>query len=150
MNEIESDVSGFNRRDFLKSGSFATLMTMMGGVELYADAPEPAKPSASGPKVKVAVIGLGAWGREIVKALGTLEKAEVVAICDTYAPILRRTAATAPNAAQIPEYKAVLENKDIGAIVVATPTHKHKEIVLAALKAGKHVYCEAPLANSLE
>src|SRR5258706_10788504 len=89
-----------NRRDFLKSGSFATLMTMMGGVELFADAPaETPKPADNGPKVKVAVIGLGAWGREIVKALGTLPKAELVAICDTYAPIMRRAAATAPKAA---------------------------------------------------
>src|SRR5439155_11669434 len=40
--------------------------------------------------------------------------------------------------------------KEIKAVVVVTPTHKHKEIVLAALKAGKHVYCEAPLAGTIE
>src|SRR5437588_12908838 len=80
MNEIESDVLGYNRRDFLESGSFATLMTMMGGVELIADTPAEVPKADNGPKVKVAVIGLGAWGREIVKALGTLPKAELVAI----------------------------------------------------------------------
>src|SRR5205814_7639359 len=47
-------------------------------------------------------------------------------------------------------YKTILDNKDIKAVIVATPTHKHKEIVLAALKAGKHVYCEAPMANAIE
>ena len=36
------------------------------------------------------------------------------------------------------------------AVIVATPSHRHKEIVLAALQAGKHVYCEAPLASSIE
>src|SRR5437899_6591357 len=134
MNQFESDALGFNGRDFLKSGSFATLMTMMGGVELFADAPaEAPKASDTGPKVKVAVVGLGAWGREIANALGTLPKAEVAAICDTYAPIMRRTAATVPKAAQVPDYKAILDNKDISAVVIATPTHKHKEIVLAAL-----------------
>jgi len=150
MNPNESD-SGFNRRDFLKGGSYATLMTMMGGVELFAQTPETApKGPATGVKIKIAVIGLGSWGREIVKALGALPQADLVAICDTYAPILRRAGATAPGAAAVPDYKAVLENKDISAVVIATPTHKHKDIVLAALKAGKHVYCEAPLALTIE
>jgi predicted dehydrogenase len=154
MNPNESDAFGFNRRDFLKSGSFATLMTMMGAVELVADEPaKTAAASASGAKVKIAVIGQGVWGREIVHTLlgdDLKDLVELVAICDTYAPILRRAAAAAPGAAQVPDYKALLENKDISAVVVATPTHKHKEIVLAALKAGKHVYCEAPFANTIE
>src|SRR5262249_38260307 len=44
----------------------------------------------------------------------------------------------------------ILENKDIKAVIIATPTHQHKEIALAALKADKHVYCEAPLAVTVE
>jgi predicted dehydrogenase len=44
----------------------------------------------------------------------------------------------------------VLENKDVQAVLIATPSHQHKEIVLAALQAGKHVYCEAPLAHTVE
>src|SRR5436190_11557386 len=150
MNLHESDLFGFNRRDFLKSGSFATLMTMMGGVELIGRAEEPASDPISGPKVKVAVIGLGSWGREIVKAIGTLDHGELASICDTYAPILKRTAASAPGATPVKEYEAVLANKEISAVIVATPTHKHKDIVIAALKAGKHVYCEAPLAHTIE
>jgi predicted dehydrogenase len=55
-----------------------------------------------------------------------------------------------PAAAQTPDYKTILENKDIKAIIIATPTHQHKDIALAALKAGKHVYCEAPLATTIE
>lgn len=151
MNESDKTPADFNRRDFLKGGSVATLMTMLGGVELFAQtnaAPEAAKPV--GPRVKVAVIGLGAWGREIVNTLARLPQADVAAICDTYAASLRRTATAAPGAAQTADYKTILDNKDIKAIIVATPTHQHKEIVLAALKAGKHVYCEAPLANTVE
>ena len=44
----------------------------------------------------------------------------------------------------------MLDSKSVQAVLVATPSHQHREIVLAALQAGKHVYCEAPLANSLE
>jgi len=152
MNSNELEALGVNRRDFLKSGSFATLMTMLGGVELLAA--ETATPTGETviklPPVKVAVIGLGAWGRELLNMLGRLDQADVAAICDTYAPFLRRNASAAPKATPVDDYKKVLENKDIKAVIIATPTHKHKEIVLAALQAGKHVYCEAPLANTIE
>ena len=149
MNENEN----FNRRDFLKGGSVATLVTMLSsGVELFAqtNAAPATEKKPLGPKVKVAVIGLGSWGREIVNTLARQEQAEIAAICDTYAPFVRRCSSLAPAAAQVEDYKTLLTNKDIPAVVVATPTHQHKEIVLAALKAGKHVYCEAPLANNLE
>jgi predicted dehydrogenase len=109
---------------------------------------------------KAGVIGLGGWGREILRTLATLtfetpshEKlplVEVVAICDSYPAALKRAASDAPKAAQTGDYKTILQNKDIRSVIVATPTHLHKEIVLAALAAGKHVYCEAPLANTIE
>lgn len=147
MSETENE---FNRRDFLKGGSLATLMAMLGGVRLFAETPAlpPAKPV--GPKVKCGVIGLGAWGREILATLGRLPQAQVAAICDTYASALRRSADAAPGAIPTEDYRTILDNNDIKAVVVATPTHQHKEIVLAALRAGKHVYCEAPLADTLE
>ena len=149
MNEV--DFPEFNRRDFLKGGSMATLAAMFGSAELLAQTnapPEESKtPSA---RIKVAVIGLGAWGRELLSTLGRAPQADVAAICDTYPAALRRATSAAPSAAHAPDYKALLENKDIRAIIVATPTHLHKEIAVDALKAGKHVYCEAPLANTVE
>jgi len=48
------------------------------------------------------------------------------------------------------DYKAILEDKEIKAVVIATPSHKHRDITIEALKAGKHVYCEAPMATTLE
>jgi predicted dehydrogenase len=151
INPFENGSLGVNRRDFLKSGSFATLMTMLGGVELVAQTPPAGEsPKKDVVKTKVAVIGLGAWGRDIVNHLGTLETSELVAICDNYGASVRRTASAAPKAAQTEDYQTILNNKDIPAVVIATPTHLHKEIVLAALKAGKHVYCEAPIANNIE
>ena len=124
-----------------------------GGVPLFADpATEPKfdnKP-ADGPKLKVGVIGLGPRGREILDQLAKFPQAEVAAICDNYLAMLRRGAAKAPGAAQVEDYKAVLANKDVAAVVVATPSHLHREITIAALAAGKHVYCEAPLATTVE
>ena len=150
MNENES-ISGFNRRDFLRGGSFAALATLMGGVQLVAQtnaAEAPAGDPAS--RTKVAVIGLGAWGREILDQLARLPQADVAAICDNYPAFLRRAATKAPNAKPTEDYRTILADAEIKAVIVATPTHLHKEITLAALAAGKHVYCEAPLATTIE
>jgi predicted dehydrogenase len=124
---------------------------MLGGVELLAPrGASAAEENAPTAKVKVAVIGLGAWGREILNTLGRLPMADVAAICDTYPASLRRAATAAPGAIQSADYRTILANKDIKSVIVATPTHLHKDIVLDSLKAGKHTYCEAPLANTIE
>ena len=141
----------YNRRDFLKGGSFAALATLMGGVRLVAQTNLAETPvNAPITKTKVAVIGLGAWGREILDQLARLPQADLVAICDNYGASLRRAASKAPKAAQTEDFQTILANKDIKAVVIATPTHLHKDIALAALTAGMHVYCEAPLACTLE
>lgn len=152
MNKPEADITEFNRRDFLRGGSVATLMAMMGGVPLIAQVAPEKTEEAKVPvtKIKVAVIGLGSWGREILDQLGRLPQAEIAAICDNYPAMVRRSAGKAPGAAQGEDYKAILDNKDIQAVIIATPTHLHKDIAIAALQAGKHVYCEAPLAHTIE
>ena len=139
-----------NRRDFI--GSFATLMTLLGGVELVRRAPvQAADLETLVPfQVRCGVIGLGAWGREIVATLSRLKTAQVIAVCDTYPASLKRGTSAAPNSKGLDDYRRILDDKDVQAVVIATPTHQHREIALAALQAGKHVYCEAPLANSIE
>src|SRR6267378_961746 len=123
MNENENDPLGYNRRDFLKGGSVATLMTMLGGVELLAaeTAPAPTGELKSTEKVKVAVIGLGSWGREILNTLGRIPMADIAAICDTYPSSLRRAATAAPSAIQTPDYKTILANNDIKCVIIDPP-----------------------------
>jgi predicted dehydrogenase len=158
MNNLpESDffASDLTRREFVKNSSFATAMTMLGGIPLIA---QDKKPDAGADEpvrtVKCAVIGCNVQGqgREILTALSLAKKAEVIAVCDSYAApsYQERVKALAPAATFYNDYKKVLENKEVQAVFVATPTHQHKEIVFAALKAEKHVYCEAPLANTIE
>lgn len=150
MNEQPAQSSLVKRRDFLKTSSTATLMTMLGGVRVIAQESESAVDEDSGPKVKVAVLGLGRRGREVVDTITRMKKAELAAICDTYPDAVRRCAKLSPGAAQVADYREVLKNPGILGVVVATPTHMHKEVVLAALSAGKHVYCEAPIAHTIE
>jgi predicted dehydrogenase len=147
-----------NRRDFLKQTSLATFMAMMGGIELRAeDAAKPANtPDAAltvkppPPLVSMGVIGLGDRGREILQTLATVPSSPVVAICDNFPRATHRAAAEAPKAQQYADYKQLLADANVQAVVVATPTHLHRDIVLAALAAGKHVYCEAPLASTID
>ena len=152
MSSDEANLSDYNRRDFIKGSSAATIMTMLGGVPLFAQTNQTAAGEEKKPlvKVKVAVIGLGTWGREILNTLARVDEADIAAVCDTFPSSLKRGATIAPKAIQTNDYKTILSNPDVKSVIIATPTHKHKEIVLAALKAGKHVYCEAPLANTIE
>ncbi len=150
--QAESDV---NRRDFLKGGSLATLMAMLGGVEIKAqeESSGPASGTTAkpvGPPVNIGVIGLGSWGRDILATLAQLPNAPVVAVSDTYAVSLRRSGELAPNAEKFEDYRKLLEKKEVQAVIVATPTHQHKQVVKDALNAGKSVYCEAPLASTIE
>lgn len=152
-----NSASQFNRRDFLKGGSFATLMMMMGGVEITGQTP-PNIPKEGddyeerpiGPPVKLGLIGFGERGRDIVETLPRLPNAPLTAICDSYTPFSRRIQRAAPDAFYTTEYKELLEREDVEAVIIATPSHQHRQIVIDALEAGKHVYCEAPIATSIE
>ncbi len=110
----------------------------------------PTPPAPTGPPINVAVIGLGAQGREHLASLSRVGGANVVAVCDTYEAFLRRAKESAPKAEGVTEYRRILERSDIQAVFVATPTYLHREIVEAACQAGKHVYVEAPLAHTVE
>src|SRR5438094_2790335 len=147
-----NETAELNRRDFLKGSSFATLMAMLGGVELISRASaQAADLETLVPfQVKCGVIGLGNWGREIIATLTRLKTAQLAAVCDIYPASLKRGTNAAPNAKGVDDYRRILDDKEVQAVVIATPTHQHREIVIAALQAGKHVYCEAPLANNIE
>jgi predicted dehydrogenase len=157
MQQIENNPGSneFNRREFIQNtASFGALMALMGGVPLYAEetnsAAAPTNYSTVSAPVNCAVIGCGAWGREILQTLSRLPNAPVVAICDNYEAAFRRVKESAPNAETFADYHKLLEKKEVQAVIVATPSYQHRAIVEAALAAGKHVYCEAPLATTVE
>ena len=147
----QQNVSELNRRDFL-GNSFASMMLLMGGVAITRaqQEGEPAEERYVGPPVNIGLIGCGQWGREILDTLGRFSRANVVALCDTYGAYLRRAGRSAPKAQAYEDYRKLLESPEVQAVFIATPTHTHKQIVLDALQAGKHVYCEAPLAHTIE
>ncbi len=152
--QVNKNNFDFNRRDFLRGTSVATVMAMMGGIPIRAQEKKDEAPTETkrggGPPINCGVIGCGVHGREIITTLGRLPNAPVIGVCDTYPAFLRRAKEGAPKSEGYDDYKKLLDNKEIKAVFIATPTHQHKEIVIAALAAGKHVYCEAPLAHTIE
>lgn len=147
------------RRLFVQGGTAAAGMIM---VALHAEAQEAAgtDPLAAGaaaiPPTGLALIGAGGWGKEILRRLSQQKHADLKYVIDISEPALRGAAKILAGAEGKPEptsandYKVALDDKAVQAVIVATPSHLHKQIVLDALAAGKHVYCEAPLASSIE
>ena len=129
------------RREFLKTTALAGLLT--------AVAKRPTL-SAQG-TVNCAVIGTGEYGRELLGYLIKVPNAKVVALCDIYEPHLKKAQdIVGQPVATHTDYRRVLDDKNVHAVIVATPPHTHKQIVLEALQAGKHVWCEPPLALTVE
>lgn len=100
--------------------------------------------------VTCAIIGYGPQGRELASTLARVPGASLTAICDTYDPMLLRARRDVPEASRHTDYREVLDNPDIQTVLIATPTHLHKDIAIDALQAGKNVYCEAPMASGIE
>jgi predicted dehydrogenase len=167
--------SNINRRVFLQSAGISAAVTgeaLAGtGIQAKKPAAKPAekpaqkKPEQKKPEVRkedlkpksppvtCAVIGLGPQGREILKVLARLGTgAPTPLICDNFtAPVhVKKSTAIMPKANTVEDYRRILDDNSVQAVFVATPSHQHKQIVLDAIQAGKHVYCEAPLASSIE
>ncbi|MDX1740818.1 MAG: Gfo/Idh/MocA family oxidoreductase, partial [Rhodothermales bacterium] len=142
--------SGLTRRSFLKKSSLAPLAGIVGAGSEPLSSPRPRSvDSVQDEPFSVALVGFGPWGREIAATLDRMPQARLAAVCDSYEVMLRRAERSHPDASRMSDVAELLET-DVSAVIVATPTHQHRDIVVAALEAGKHVYCEAPLASSIE
>ena len=100
--------------------------------------------------VELGLIGVGRQGRAIIVELQKLDNVTIGAICDSDESRLNAATRRAPNAQAYPDYRRLLDDKSIRGVIIATPTHLHTQIALDALAAGKHVYCEAPLAHTID
>lgn len=102
-------------------------------------------------EVSVAIIGMGRQGRAIAGELQKIKGVKIAAVCDVDPGRLRSGARRVSGAATFDDHSKLLdEAKDVSAVFIATPTHTHRGIVEDSVSAGKHVYCEAPLASTVE
>ncbi|MGE5594443.1 MAG: Gfo/Idh/MocA family protein [Hyphomicrobiales bacterium] len=99
--------------------------------------------------VRVAVLGYGYWGPNLARNVATAAETRLVAIADLNPKRLAAARAAHPLAVLTQDFREVLVDPSIEAVVVATPPETHYELVRAALEAGKHVLVEKPLTTNV-
>ena len=140
-----------SRRRFLQSAAAAGVGFWVAGRDGLAPAagePESAPPPSE--KLNVAVIGVGNRGKNNLDAVAGVAAANVVALCDVDTTFLDAAGKRFPKAQTFRDYRLMLEKqKDIDAVLVATPDHSHFHASMLAVQSGRHVYCEKPLTHTV-
>ena len=134
-----------SRRTFIKGSLVAGLSLPMSTWTRAAGANE---------RVNVAVIGCGAQGGgHYNDSLKNAHGGQAIACCDADMAAVNKSLEAADKASVkvtgYQDYRKLLENKDIDAVIIATPNHLHSLIAIAALQAGKHVYVEKPVSHNI-
>ena len=134
-----------DRREFARQSAWlAGAASAMSIVPAHVlGGPRHAAPSE---KLNIAGIGVGGMG---FSNLRSLESENIVALCDLDLDYASEAISHYPDAAVYTDYREMLDKQDIDGVVIATPDHTHAVISLAAMRAGKHVYCQKPLTHDV-
>ncbi len=142
MDTIESNIKNvkgrISRRDFMAVGGGLTIVPAhvlgRGGIP-------------ANQKLNIAAVGVGGMGRNNVEQCS---RENIVALCDVDDTLGGPVFAAYPGAARYKDFRKMLERqKDIDAVIVATPDHSHAVIALTAMQLGKHVYVQKPLSRTV-
>lgn len=135
------------RRNFIQTTSSLAIGSAM--LPSYLSA----KTVAPSDAIRIGAIGINGMGWADTKAILANPQAQLVAICDVDKNVLdTRMTELAPKnikPATYGDYRKLLDDKNIDAIIIGTPDHWHCKIMVDACEAGKDVYCEKPCANSI-
>ncbi len=104
--------------------------------------------SVTAPRLRVAVVGLGYWGPNLVRNFMELPQFDVAFLCDVRPEILEKFGRRYPRVVCTTRFEDVLADSELDAVAIATPVSTHHVLVSSALAAGKHVFVEKPLARS--
>jgi predicted dehydrogenase len=137
--------AGITRRDFLKETAVAgATAAVLGGLA-------PARVLGANDKIRVGAMGTGERCQYLMKLFKDNPSVELVAVCDVYGP--RRDEAlkiAGADAKSYLDYHELLDRKDIDAVIVGSPDHWHKQMLIDAVHAGKDAYLEKPIMHSIE
>ncbi len=138
-----ANTRNMNRRNFIQTAAAGVALTHIAGqIATSKGATSPHK------KVNIAGIGIGGMG---FANLQNLESQNIVALCDVDHTYAAKAFNRYPQARQYQDYRQMLEKqKDIEAVLIATPDHTHAQITIDCMKAGKHVYCQKPLTHTVK
>ncbi len=99
--------------------------------------------------IRVAVVGAGYWGPNLIRNFSACPETDLVAVCDRDTQRLSKVLVAYPGVESIQQFEALCNRSDIDAIAIATPVSTHAPMAIAAMQAGKHVLVEKPLAGSV-
>jgi predicted dehydrogenase len=141
---VEKPGSTTTRRGFLKGAAAAGAgLAAFGGLT-------PAAALGANNRIRMGLIGCGNRGSYVISIFRKNPGVQVVAVCDVYEPHrLKQQRRAGPQATAHLDYHEVLDRKDIDAVLIATPDHWHKQILIDAVHAGKDAYCEKPIMHSI-
>lgn len=130
-----------SRREFLVKGAAAGVGLGLTSAVSYARA------AGANERVSIGIIGIGNRGDQLMNVMKNCPAAQVAAVCDVYDPYRDHAHERADASAKsYKDYRKLLEDKNVEAVVIATPDHWHAKQFVDACRAGKDVYVEKPLS----
>src|SRR5271157_5966313 len=133
------------RRDFLKETAAAgAAAAVIGGLA-------PGRALGANDKIRVGAMGTGERCQYLMNLFKNNPSVELVAVCDVYGPHREEALTIAgPDAKSYLDYHELLDRKDIDAVIIGSPDHWHKQMLIDAVHAGKDAYVEKPIMHSIE
>ena len=128
------------RRTFLTAASGLAL-----GPSLVA-----ASTQGANDRIRIGVIGTGGRARGLMSQLKSMRGVELAVICDVFETSLERATEHAPAATRIKDYRRILDDPSIDAVLIGAPDHWHRTMTIDAVRAGKDVYVEKPISRTIE
>jgi len=122
------------RREFMKQAGLGTLGVMLAGRAVGEEG-----------KIRWGLVGTGKRCWQHIKVLNKMPEYEIAALCDIQKDRLDTACGMCEGTERYDDYRKLLERNDLDVILVATPNYVHKEVVVAALKSGRHVLTEKPM-----
>ena len=132
--------SSLNRRQFIKQTTATAAGAWLAGARMHARKVSP------NDKLNIGMVGVANRAGDDLKEVSG---ENIVALCDIDDNYLQAAKQKHPGARTYNDFRRLLDQKDIDAVVIGTPDHTHAVAAVAALKSGRHVYCEKPLARTV-
>jgi predicted dehydrogenase len=145
---------GINRRQFMQKSLVGAAATPLVARTVAATAGAAPNPVAANDRIQVGVIGVGARVQQrggLLDAAMAVPGVEIVGVCDAYTGRVERAIErTGGRAKDYGNWRAILDDEAIDAVIIGTPDHWHEEQTIAALEAGKDVYLEKPMTLTID
>ena len=138
--------TGWTRREVLRGGAALSLAAGMAHGAGARSAAESARLGRGAEPLRLGIIGVANRGRANLDAVAG---ERIVALCDVDGGYLKSALERFPDAAGFADFRRMLDQAELDAVVVSTPDHTHAPATLAALERGLHVYCEKPLTHTV-